>query len=98
MCVSVTPVQLILVALCVSAEVILAFNCTCALNSLFCCSIRAIGRPENPGEGGACSNMMGIICPPLVEIGLNDLSKSGGQCSTSPPVPMALSSESVFVV
>ena len=94
--VSVTPVQLILVALCVSAEVILAFNCTCALNSLFCSSIRAIGRPENPG--GACSNMMGIICPPLVEIGLTDLSKSGGQCSTGPPVPTALSSESVFVV
>ena len=96
--VSVTPVQLILVALCVSAEVILAFNCTCALNSLFCYSIRVIGRPENPRGGGACSNMMGIICPPLVEIELTDLSKYGGQFSTGFPVPTALSSESVFVV
>ena len=41
------------------------------------CSGRAEGRSENPG-GGVSSNVVGIICLPLVEIGLTDLSKSGG--------------------
>ena len=45
---------------------------------------RAVGRSENPeGGGGASSNVVGTLCPPL-EIGLNDLPKSGG---AMPPTP-----------
>ena len=46
---------------------------------------RAVGRSENPGGGN--SNVVGIICPPAVEIKLTDLSKSGGVIA--PPAPPA---------
>ena len=36
-------------------------------------------------SGGASSNQVGITCPPLVEIGLTDLPKSG--CAMAPPAP-----------
>ena len=36
-------------------------------------------------SGGASSTVVGIICPPLVEIGLTDLSNIGG--AEAPPAP-----------
>ena len=38
---------------------------------------RTVGRSENLG-GRQISNLAGIICYPLVEIGLTDLQKSKG--------------------
>ena len=44
---------------------------------------------ENPG--GAGSTVVGIICLPLVEIGLTDLSKIGGaEAPQAPPLATAL--------
>ena len=37
---------------------------------------RAVERSENPGTG-ASRNVVGITCPPLVEIGLTDVPKFG---------------------
>ena len=43
------------------------------------CSDRAVGRSENPGVPVLFGS---IICPPLVEIGLTDMLKSGGDMAT----------------
>ena len=48
------------------------------------------GRRKILKSGGASSNVVGIICPLPVEIGLIDLSKSGGaKVSPTPAAPPA---------
>ena len=44
--------------------------------SSYSCKTRAVSRSENPG--GGTYYWVGIMCPPLVEIELADLPKSGG--------------------
>ena len=51
-----------------------------ALNSI----IRAVAMSENLG---GTQYWVGIMCPPLVEIGLTDLPKTGGGGRTPPPAP-----------
>ena len=52
---------------------------------------RAVGRSENTGVP---VNLVGLIFPTLVEIGLTDLPKSGGPWpSLPPPAPTGLDSE-----
>ena len=43
------------------------------------------GRRKVLKSGVARSNVVGIMCPPLVEIGLTDLPKTGGHM---PPGPL----------
>ena len=45
---------------------------------------RTVGRSENLEGRQVCSNLVGIICYPLVEIGLTDLQKSKGPWPPSP--------------
>ena len=46
--------------------------------------------------GGGTSNMAGIICPPLVQIGLTDTPKLGWGGKCPPPCPPAPASLSHF--
>ena len=48
---------------------------TPVLCCIYCCDGRAVGMSKNSGGGGQ-SNVMDIICPPLVWIGPNYLTKS----------------------
>ena len=49
---------------------------------------RAVARSENPGGGGHVV-LGGDNVPPLVEIGLTDLPKSGGGAQAPPAPPLA---------